>query len=134
MFYRSGEVRLKSAILLVDDQLDLISVMKEALSGAYPHCQIIDLDSAEETLHWVEKHSLDAVALVVADHQLGSGATGLDLLGRLKALRGSLPALLYTGQATPGEEDAAEALGVRVLWKPLRLQQWLGEVRTLLDP
>jgi signal transduction histidine kinase/CheY-like chemotaxis protein len=66
--------------------------------------------SAEDVLSWPEP----APDLVVSDHHLGAGLTGLDLIERLAG-----PALLVTARTEPELTARAAGLGVAVLHKPV---------------
>ena len=71
------------------------------------------------------------LSLVCVDHRLG-GRTGLEFLESLRQRYPQVPSILFTGQAAPWVEQRAQQVGARVLWKPIRLSQWLGEVQALL--
>jgi len=124
---------VKPVILLVDDEVDLIEVLTEAISLSLPEYRAIGSTSVEEAervlLQLVQEGSTPA--LVCVDHKLGE-RTGLEFIEDLHERFPALPSILLTGQAPPGVEDRAHALGARVLWKPIGLSKWLGEVRGLL--
>jgi len=123
---------MASVILLVDDEHDLIQVLADALGEVMPGYEVAlahTFDEADAAIR--ELHGEQRLALVVVDHMLG-GRTGLDLLRQLHADKSSVPSILFTGQADEEVAEQAAAVGARVLWKPLRLREWLKEVRSLL--
>ncbi len=121
---------MKPVILLVDDERDLIEVLRDAIGMALPDYEAVvttSLDDAEAVLA-----SLDYdPSLVCVDHKLGE-RTGLEFLEALSLRSPGMPKILFTGQAPPDVEARAEALGARVLWKPFGLSTWIGEVRQML--
>jgi DNA-binding response OmpR family regulator len=117
----SGLMPLDSApaptlrVLLVDDEAPI----REAL-GLY-------LDALGWTLHaaadgdaalalWQRQGPVDALVL---DFRLGGGATGLDVLQRLRAAGCQAPAWLITGDTAPERIQAAREAGIPVLYKPV---------------
>jgi len=120
----------KPVILLVDDEADLIEVLRDAVGLSLPDYEtraVTSVDEAESELASMG----GAPSLVCVDHKLGE-RTGLEFLEALRARYPDLPAILFTGQAPRGVQERAEALGARVLWKPIPLTRWIGEVRKAL--
>ncbi len=123
---------MKPVILLVDDEVDLVEVLQDAIGVCLPTYRAVASTSAEEaeaTLNSLGAN--ERLSLVCVDQSLG-GRTGLDLLESVRDRYPDVPSILFTGQATPSDEARAEAVGARVLWKPLRLSSWLEEVQGLL--
>jgi CheY-like chemotaxis protein len=123
---------MKPVILLIDDEVDLLGVLHDAIALRLPEYRPVastSLRHAEEALS--ELHDQEPLSLVVADHRLG-GRTGLDFLEEIKQRYPHVPTVLLTGQAPASVEERAAATGTRVLWKPMRLAQWIGEVQHLL--
>ncbi|TYC90841.1 PAS-domain containing protein [Novosphingobium sp. BW1] len=56
---------------------------------------------------------------VLADYRLDGGETGIALIEALRAIRPTLPAAILTAEPQGPVRSAAEALGVRVLAKPV---------------
>ncbi len=123
---------MKPVILLVDDERDLIEVLRDAIGIALPDYEAVvttSLDDAEAVLARLESHP----SLVCVDHKLGE-RTGLEFLEALSQRFPAMPKILFTGQAPPDVEARAQALGAKVLWKPFGLSTWIGEVRQMLEP
>lgn len=73
--------------------------------------------------------------VILADHQLGHGATGLDAVAALRARHGPIPAVLITADHTPDLMRAAEEQDVLLMTKPLalrRLRQVLQHLPTAM--
>ncbi|MEM6929645.1 MAG: response regulator [Myxococcota bacterium] len=121
-------------ILLVDDEVDLVEVLKDAIGVWLPKYRAVTATSAAEAEGVLDDlGDGERLSLVCVDHRLG-GRTGLDLLEALQPRFSGVPSILFTGQATPTDEARAAAVGARVLWKPLRLTSWLEQVQELLVP
>ncbi|MEQ1501141.1 MAG: response regulator [Myxococcota bacterium] len=121
---------MKPVILLVDDEEDLVSVLRDAIDLSLPAYRAVgstSVEDAEATLASLQGE----LSLVCVDHRLG-GRTGLEFLESLADRYPGVPSILFTGQASPSVEQRARQVGARVLWKPIRLSQWLGEVQALL--
>lgn len=124
---------MKPVILLVDDERDLVDVLQDAIAVCLPNYRAVTSTSADEAeASLAELRHDERLSLVCADHRLG-GRTGLDLLESLRPRYPDVPSILFTGQASPLDEVRANAVGARVLWKPLRLSNWLEEVEGLLS-
>lgn len=127
---------MKPVILLLDDEADLLQVLSDAIGATLPAYDVVgstSFEDAERVLAELDGDPDRELSLVVVDHMLG-GRTGLEFLERLRVSFPDVPSILFTGQASPDVEERARSFGARVLWKPIRLRQWLGEVRDLLGP
>ncbi len=123
---------MKPIILLVDDEVDLISVLQDAIDVSLPGYRAVGSTSVEDAEEILRKLGGEAkLSLVCADHRLG-GRTGLELLEDLRLRYPNVPSILFTGQASARDEARAREVGARVLWKPLRLSSWLREIQELL--
>ena len=120
----------KPIILLLDDEKDLIDVLRDAIGLSLPEYETVASTSVEDA-ELVLSNLDGAPCLVCVDHKLGE-QTGIDFLERFQKRYPGVPKMLFTGQAPPGVEERAAALGARVLWKPFGLAQWIGEVRGML--
>jgi signal transduction histidine kinase len=111
-------------VLLVDDEAPI----REAL-GLY-------LEALGWTLHaaadgdsalalWAAAQRVDAVVL---DFRLGGGATGLEVLQRLRAAGCQAPAWLITGDTAPERIHAAKEAGLPVFYKPVEGRELVGAI------
>ena len=122
---------MRDIILLVDDEVDLVSVLAEVLSVSCPAYEVRVASSYDDAEAELDRLGGARLALLVADHRMG-GRTGTELIQQARARFPSVPAMLFTGQATPEAEAQAVAAGARVVWKPLELTKWLGVVEEML--
>ncbi|MEQ1569488.1 MAG: response regulator [Myxococcota bacterium] len=123
---------MEAVILLVDDEEDLVSVLSDAIGLSLPGYRAVASTSVEDAEQKLAALDADQLSLVCVDHRLG-GRTGLEFLESLRKRYPHVPSILFTGQATPSVEARAQRVGARVLWKPIRLSQWLGEVQSMLQ-
>lgn len=103
-------------VLLVENDAELRRALVLVMErwGA----EVIEAASAAEAMALIADLGILPDALVV-DHQLEAGETGLDLIGRLAARAGALPARLITASRDPALRLAAAAAGVVVMEKPV---------------
>ena len=103
-------------MLLVENDADLRRALVLVMErwGA----EVIEAASAAEAMALIADLGILPDALVV-DHQLEPGETGLDLIGRLTARAGPLPARLITASRDPALRQFAAEAGVVVMEKPV---------------
>ena len=61
--------------------------------------------------------------VIMADHQLDDGATGLLAIAALRAQHGEIPAILVTADHDPALAEQAQGAGVLVMTKPLAVRR-----------
>lgn len=83
---------------------------------------VIEAGSGEEALSLIEEIGI-LPDLILADHQLGTGRTGLSFLVEFRALHGPLPVWLITADRSPDLASAAAAAGIGVILKPIETQE-----------
>lgn len=122
-------------ILIVDDQPDLLSLMRMLLEDQ--QYQVSVLQDGTDTLEHVRAHQPD---LIILDLKLAD-VSGLDVLHTLKAhsATADVPVIVYTAAII--EAEAVEGLvarepehytGVSVLQKPFDLDALLDQVSRML--
>ena len=112
-------------ILLVDDEIELNGILKEAIEQQLPATKVQTAASLDDALKVVQ--SLDQLDLLVVDYYLGD-QTGIELTRALRARFPDLPTLLYTGKAGPEVAAEAERAHIKLLWKPLPLGTLLQQI------
>jgi DNA-binding NtrC family response regulator len=126
----------RRAILLVDDEPDLLQTLSVAVGRACPSNEVIAASSAEEAQARLADFEADGgtLALALVDQVLGGGASegGMALIRSVRGRYPNAPTFLFTGRATAVIEAEAQASGTRVLWKPLKLSALLDAVATAL--
>lgn len=124
---------MKPVILLVDDEEDLVSVLRDAIELSLPDYEAVGSTSVEDAERALDAVASDQLSLVCVDHRLG-GRTGIEFLEEVRRRFPHVPSILFTGQASASVEQRARQVGARVLWKPIRLSQWIGVVQQMLEP
>lgn len=118
--------RLSRTLLVVEGNFHLLAALQDAFRILLPpDWQTLPCRSAEEALHALETHLVDAV---LADHDL-PGASGLELLAIVAAKRPAIRRGLMLYRRTPSVRTAIAAVGdIHLLEKPFsvdELQAWL---------
>jgi CheY-like chemotaxis protein len=103
-------------VLIVDDDPTVLAAMRTVLESW--GCEVAGAGNAREALEVALGGS--GIDLVLCDHELPGGMTGLDVLERVRAgSHQAPPALLVTGNTSASLQRSAEAAGYRVLHKPV---------------
>jgi CheY-like chemotaxis protein len=125
------------AILLVDDQPDILRLLHSALDTlGHPDLEIIEAASGEAALEEVSRQRVD---LLVTDYNL-PGMTGTELMHKVRAGQPDMRVILITGNTDRKVRDEMLNAGaVGVFSKPIPLgdfldaaERGLGFARTLL--
>jgi len=110
----------RAKILLVDDDLGIVEVLKDMLSSILPKYRIVTALSGEEALKSFEP---GAYAAVVTDIRM-PGINGVELTKRILALDPEQIVIAVTGYHS--EDVAKESLGAGASWylsKPFRMEE-----------
>jgi CheY-like chemotaxis protein len=91
----SSPIRSQPLILHVEDDKAQLDALKAVLEGN--GFAVLQATTAEEALRLCRE---TPVSLVIADHMLG-GVTGVELAGRIKALKPRIPVVLHSGAPPP---------------------------------
>lgn len=79
---------------------------------------VLEAASGEEALALIEEIGI-LPDIFIVDHQLGEGMTGNDLLGKLRAAHGRVPARLITADRGRELQEMAAMAGIEILYKPI---------------
>jgi len=119
-------------VLLAEDDPDMRALMAWTLrADGYEVQEVADGDELLRVLGTVEDGS-ERPDLVVSDVQM-PGASGLEVLARLRASRTPLPVLLVTAFGDWETHARAERLGAEVLDKPFELDDLRKRVFDALE-
>lgn len=118
------------AILLVDDQRDILRLLHSALDTLRdPDLEIFEAISGEAALKSLSDQQVD---LLVTDYNL-PGITGTELMRRARLAQPELPAIIITANTDRKVRDEIlEAGAVAVFSKPVPLGDFLGAVERSL--
>ena len=126
------------AVLLVDDQRDIVRLLHSSLQTLGHELDIIDAPSGEEALL---EASLRKIDLLIADYLL-PGISGVELMRKIRARNPSLKVIFITGMTErKARTEMLNAGAVAMFDKPIPLADFLdaverslGLVRTIFPP
>lgn len=117
------------AILVVEDEPDVLIVLRRILRDLTTEHDIIAVANAATALGHIDKH---AVALVITDYLMPE-MTGIELARAVRARSKDTVVIMVTAYATPEVERLAHEVGVNVvLRKPFLVDQLEQAVRAAL--
>jgi CheY-like chemotaxis protein len=115
-------------VLAVDNEPAILEGMRTLLTGW--GCDVTVAADLQGVIEAVDRHKVSPEA-ILADYHLDDG-DGLDVIRSLRArMAVDVPAVLLTADRTPAVRDAAAAMNVHILNKPVKpaalralLAQW----------
>ncbi|CAB4691699.1 MAG: response regulator [Actinobacteria bacterium] len=118
-----------STILVADDEADLRDLMAVVLESA-GH----DVITARDGVHAIAQSAAHQIDLVVLDVMMPR-ATGVEVLGEIRARSGSQPAvLMLSALCSRADIRAGYIAGADdYIAKPFSMQEFVDRVHTLLD-
>ena len=122
---RSMEALRGLVVVVVEDDPEVQDAMRTLLAAW--RCQPVICAGSEEALRQLEARGLKPDA-VLADYRLAGTESGLDVIARLCARYGDLPAAIVTGEVNAADLRIPEDLALVVMQKPLRaadISDWL---------
>ncbi|MFP3936741.1 MAG: response regulator [Phycisphaerae bacterium] len=116
------------SVLVVDDEPELRELLVDALS--VPGLHVAAVGSGREAVELAQRSAPD---FVVADLQL-SDCTGLDVIDRVRALAGDVPAVVITGHRDPDWlSRASQRRPVEMMIKPLDVDRLRETIEREID-
>ncbi|KAE9529819.1 sigma-54-dependent transcriptional regulator [Testudinibacter aquarius] len=116
-----------NTILLIDDDLDVLSAYRNLLEDDYS----VYVESDPSVV--LDKISLDWIGVIVTDVSMPE-ISGLELLVRLQAFDKNIPVILITGHGDiPMAIEAMKKGAYHFLEKPINPEQLLNYIETALD-
>jgi CheY-like chemotaxis protein len=107
-------------VLVVDDDAAIRDAMQRLLE-TWGHAVLLAA-SLEEALAQARSHP--SIDLVLSDHRLGRGATGLEVVDAVRAALGrEVAAAIVTGDTSPATLQAIGSRALPMLHKPLDEQR-----------
>lgn len=119
---------MKSKIVVIDDELKLLKVIKRALEmDGY---EIFDFSDPREGFEFIKKREVD---LIISDIRM-NGMTGLDLLGKIRNIFPQKPVILMTAFSSVDTAVTAVKLGANdYLQKPFELSDLKNAINNILN-
>ncbi len=116
-------------VLLVDDQRDVLRLLRSALDTLGHKLEIYEVPSGEEALLEASRHRID---LLVADYRL-PGISGVELMKKVRAKHPNVKVVLISGvQDRKARNEMREAGAFAVFEKPVSLADFLNAVERAL--
>jgi len=127
MFGRMVEDRL---IAVIDDE-ENIRLGMEIMLGSFG-CQVMTAGSAEELIDAVRERD-ELPACLIADYRLRNNETGDDAIHAVRvALEAQIPAMIITGDTSPGRVSEAVDSGFRLMHKPVEPEALLAAIQQMM--
>lgn len=117
-------------VVVVDDDASIVEGLSILLeSWGFSVLRALSLDELAERL----PGAAGGVGLVIADHFLPAGGTGLQAVEMVRRHAGAeVPAIILTGDTAPGRRNEAEAMHCRLLHKPVQVGPLRQAVESLI--
>jgi len=115
-------------VLLVDNDARMLASLASML-GDWG----LQIETASAADHALTKAAGKQFDLLMLDYHLDAGQTGLDLLGRLREIGQTAPALLISADHASDLKHAAHAAGCELLHKPIRPLALRSMLRRVLE-
>jgi CheY-like chemotaxis protein len=116
-------------ILIVDDQRDILKLLRSTLETLVHELEIIEAPSGEEALLEISQGKVD---LLVVDYRL-PGITGVELMHKIRARYPDVRVILITGVTErEAREEMFNAGAVALFDKPIPLKDFLAAVERSL--
>lgn len=119
-----------TSLLLVDDD-DIVRFALTFLLETYGY-KVTAAMSGQEVLALIEEGS-NSFDIMITDYLLPNGETGVELIKTVRQVLGrDIPALVITGNLEVASTNEVEALGLRVLQKPVLAEELNGYIQELM--
>lgn len=105
-------------VLVLDDEAMVRQSMTVLLRQL--GCMVFSAEGTEQAVAIAQQH---AIQVLFADQRLRGTETGIDAIGRIRAIRPRVTAVLVTGDTAPNRMQRARQADVPLLHKPLSLEQ-----------
>jgi DNA-binding NtrC family response regulator len=129
VFETHRPVSTTGSILLVDDELALLDILKQALKEYFARFSIL---TANNGVIAKERLKENAISLVVTNLNM-PGINSFELLDHIKAHYPDMPVIILTGYHGPGKSELARKKGaVAFLRKPCKIEELVRTIRHFL--
>ncbi len=121
-----GELRPRArdlVVLLVENDPEVAHALILTIEGWGNH--VVHAETGEDAIALVAEIDITPDRLLL-DYQLGDGMTGVEVLRRLRAVHGDIPARVISASRRQDIVDACRAEDVRLVPKPLDHRQLIG--------
>ena len=129
---QSASMAGRKVLVVEDDPLACESLCDLLTSWG---CKVVSKASAEQAYAWLSQQGEDGtqhVEIIISDHDLGAGDSGIQLIAKLRAqTRPDFPAILVSGDTSETLKAQTHEAGIPLLYKPVKpayLRTLLGRV------
>lgn len=113
-------------LLLIDDQINILISLKEALEPGGHRCELFD--RPKEALQRFEKEAFDAVVTDLKMPQMD----GIEVLKRVQTLKPGTPVIIMTGYADTENAIQAVNYGAYAFYqKPIKIKKFIETLKAL---
>ncbi len=113
---RHGPVAADKIAFLVENDVELRRALGLLLEKW--GMTVLEAASGEEALALIDEIGI-LPDIFIVDHQLGEGMTGIEVLARVRAVHGRVPARLITADRGRDLQEMAALAGIEILYKPI---------------
>jgi DNA-binding NtrC family response regulator len=117
----------KPRVLVVDDEAAVLFTYRMILEQQ--GYEVTAAATSREAMKAIETTDFD---LVLCDFSLEQQHTGFEVIEAARVRRPDLPSVLLTGYASIETADSAKHQNIKVLFKPIDIQEFLGTTNALL--
>lgn len=115
-------------VLVVDDEASVLLTYKLILERQ--GYQVTAASTSSEAKAAIEKHDFD---LVLCDYSLEQQHTGFEVIAAARQKRANVPSVMLTGYATVETAEEARRGGIKVLYKPIDISEFLNTTSAMLE-
>ena len=118
---QSASMAGRKVLVVDDDPLSCESLCDLLTSWG---CKVVSKASAEQAYAWLSQQGEDGtqhVEIIISDHDLGAGDSGIQLIAKLRAqTRPDFPAILVSGDTSETLKAQTHEAGIPLLYKPVK--------------
>lgn len=117
----------KFRVLVVDDEASVLVTYRLILEQQ--GYSVTACRTSREAIEAIEKQNFDAL---LCDYSLEEQHTGFEVITAARKRNPELPAALLTGYATLETVDEAQLKDIRVMFKPIEIEEFLATTSSML--
>ncbi len=120
-------------VLLIDDEESVRSSTSVALRMHGMKVEVADGLAQARAIALAKRASGEQIDIIICDLRLRGNENGIDVVAQLRQLLSEqTPALLVTGDTAPERVKQAQTSGLRVQYKPMKMEALMEEVGSLI--
>jgi CheY-like chemotaxis protein len=121
---------IKKNILIVDDEISILTVLKSSLKKLDTACNVFTTTNGEDAFKLMKNQKFD---LVITDYKM-AGMDGLELIAAVRSIRPETRMILMTAYGDNAvQEETRRLQAYRYLTKPLEINDFRQTVQEAID-